>query len=206
MGRRIRKKWDLPLEQRWGLPVLSFAFFVGGGAGCLLAALSDGAGAEELCSYLTGYLSLAQEGSLPRSLWAVLWEQARYWLLSLLLSFTVLGLVGLPVLFGVRGFFFSFPVACFCRIFGGRGLFPAFVLFALPALLWMPALYLMGTSGFLSAQQLLRRFWGENRGGPVLGSPFWCRAGLCLVLTLAAGLLEYWVVPVLLHAAARVIL
>lgn len=208
MGMRIRKKWDLPSEQSRALALLSVAFFLGGAAGCLLAGLSGEAGAEELGSYLSGYLALAQDGELPRGLWTVLWGQVKYLLAALLLSVTALGVAGLPVLFGVRGFFLSFSVSCFCRVFGGRGLLPAFVLAGLPALLWAPAMFLTGIPGFLSAQQLLRRYVGEGgRGGlPLNNGGWWCRAGLCVGLALGAGLLEYWVVPVLLRGLARVIL
>ena len=206
MGMRIRKKWDLPSEQFSALAVLAAAFLIGGLAGCFLAALSGGAGAEELGGYLAGYLALAQEDGLPRSLWPVLWGQARYLLAAVVLGLTGLGLAGVPILFGVRGFFFSFPVACFCRVFGGRGLFPAFILFGLPALLWAPALFMAGVPGFLSAQQLLRRSLGEGRGELPVNGAYWCRAGLCVGLALAAGTLEYWVVPVLLRAAAHVVL
>ncbi len=200
------KKWDLLSEQNGALAVLAAAFLTGGAAGCLLAALSGGAGAEELSSYLADYLTLAQQGELPRSHWPVLWDQVKYLLAALILGLTALGLAGFPILFGVRGFFFSFPVACFCRVFGGRGLFPAFVLFGLPALLWAPALFMAGVPGFLSAQQLLRRALGEGRGGLPLNGAYWCRAGLCVGLALAAGLLECWVVPVLLRGIARVVL
>ena len=206
MGVRIRKNWDLPSEQGGALAVLAIAFLAGGAAGCILAALSGGAGAEELGRYLVDYLTLAQSGQLPRSLWPVLWGQVKYLLAALLLCLTALGLAGFPILFAVRGFFFSFPVACFCRVFGERGLFSAFILFGLPALLWTPALFLMGVSGFLSARQLLRRVLGEGRGDLPFGGAYWCRAGLCVSLALAAGLLEYWVVPVLLRGAARLVL
>ena len=206
MGIRIRKEWDLPSEQYRALVVLAIAFLIGGVSGCILAALSGGAGAEELSRYLADYLTLIQGGQLSRSLWPVLWGQVKYLLAALLLGLTALGLAGFPILFGVRGFFLSFPVACFCRVFGERGLFPAFILFGLPALLWAPALFLIGVSGFLSAQQLLRRVLGEGRAGLPLNGAYWCRAGLCAGLALAAGLLEYWVVPVLLRETARVIL
>lgn len=206
MGTRIRKKWDLPSEQRTALAVLSISFLIGGTAGCILAALSNGAGAEELGGYLVGYLTLAQEDELPRSLFQVLCGQMKYLLAALLLSLTALGLAGLPLLFGIRGFFFAFPVACFCRVFGGRGMLPAFILFGLSALLWAPALFMAGVPGFLSAQQLLRRSLGEGRGGLSLNGAYWCRAGLCAGMVLVAGLLEHWVVPVLLRGVARVIL
>lgn len=203
---RVKQKWDLPLEQRIALAVLSAAFLLGGAAGCLLAALSDGAGGAELGSYLTGYLELAREGTLPRGLWSLLWGQAKYLLAVLALGLTALGLVGIPILFGLRGFFFSFSASCFCRVFGRRGLLPAFFLFGLPALLWVPALFLSGVPGLLSARQLLRRTPGEGRGVISLNGAWWCRTGLCAGLALASGLLEYWAVPVLLRAAARVIL
>lgn len=206
MGMRIRKKLDLPSEQRTALALLAAAFLIGGIAGCLLAVLSGEAGAEELSSYLAGYLSLAQDSELPRSLWLLVWDQVKYLLAALILGVTALGTAGFPVLFGVRGFFLSFPAACFCHVFGVRGLFPAFVLFGLSALLWAPALFLVGVPGFLSAQELMRRSLGEGRGGLPLNGAYWCRAGLCVCLALAAGLLEYWVVPVLLRAAARVVL
>lgn len=206
MGMRIRRKWDWPSEQSNTLVVLSIAFLFGGLVGCILAALSGGTGVEELSLYLVDYLTMTQDGQLPRSLLPVLWGQVKYLLAALLLGLTALGLAGFPVLFTIRGFFLSFPVACFCRVFGNRGLFPAFLLFGLPALLWAPALFLMGTSGFSSSQQLFRRVLGESRGGLPLNGAYLFRAGLCVCLALASGLLEYWVVPVLLRETARVIL
>ena len=127
-------------------------------------------------------------------------------LAALALSVTALGVAGFPLLFGVRGFFLAFSSACFWRIFGPRGLFPAFILFELPALLWAPALFIQGVPGFLSSQRLLRRSLGAGGGGASLNGAFWCRVGLCAGLSLGAGLLEYWVVPVLLRAAARFVL
>ncbi|MCI9294279.1 MAG: hypothetical protein HFF48_03535, partial [Lawsonibacter sp.] len=66
---RIRKKWDLLSEQSVALAVLSTAFLLGGGLGCLFTALAGEDGRAELGSYLTRYLSLAREGQLPRELW-----------------------------------------------------------------------------------------------------------------------------------------
>lgn len=207
MGMKLRKKWDLPSEQKVALAVLSAAFLVGGAVGSIFAAMSGGDGAQELSGYLSGYLTLASEGEVPRSLWPLLWGELKYQLAAAILGVTALGTVGLPVLFGIRGFFLSFPAACFLRIFGARGLLSAFVLFGLPAMLWAPALFLTGTPGVLSAQRLLRRSLGEERGGALLlDAAFWTRTGLCVGLSFAAGLLEFWVVPVLLQAAARIAL
>ena len=205
MGKKLQKKWDLPSEQTAALVVLAAAFLLGGGLGCLFAALSSGSGAEELSRYLADYLELARGEELPRSLWPLLWGQLKYLLAAAVLGLTALGAAGLPVLFGIRGFFFSFPVSCFCLVFGGAGLIPAFVLFGLPALLWAPALFLTGMFGFCSARKQLHRLQG-NGGGGLFPSFSWYRGGACLCLALAAAFLEFWVVPVLLRAAARVVL
>ena len=92
----------------------------------------------------------------------------RFPLAALLMGFTALGVIGLPVLFAVRGFLFSFSVACFCRLFGGAGLIPALFLFGLPALLWAPALFVLGAQGMLGAYGLLRRVTGGQPLSPQL--------------------------------------
>ena len=206
MGMRERKKWDL-LSGRSAAPVVLGALFLAGGvAGGLFSGLADGAGARELSRYLVDYLTLARQGTVSRSFWPVLWEQLRYYLAAAVLGLTAIGVVGLPVLFCVRGFLFTFSVGCFFRCFGASGLVPALVLLGIPALLWAPGLFLAGSQGLSSAQGLLRRSLGEGRTGPLFPAAYWLRAGLCGALFLACGALEYSIVPVLLRAAARVVL
>ncbi len=207
MGRRERKKWTLQLERGAALGALGVLFLLGGIAGGIFAGMAGEEGALELCSYLSEYLSLAAEGTVARSLWPLLWEQLRYLLAAVVLGVTAVGVIGLPILFAVRGFFLSFSVGCFFRVFGGAGLLPALVLFGLPVLVWAPGFFLAGVQGLGSAQCLLRRGLGEGRCELSLGQPiYWARIGLCCVLYLICGALEYMVIPVLLRAAARVVL
>ncbi len=198
MGKRVKR---LDLRGQGALWALCVCFLAGGAAGCLFAGAAEGAGVQALGAYLADYLSLVGEGAVLKSFPAVMWEQFRYFLAAVLLGVTVLGAVGLPVLFAARGFLFAFCVGCFFRSFGGRGLLPAFCLFGLPALLWAPALFLTGTQGLSWAVGALRH--GEVRCG--VGPAFWARAALALALVLLCGLLEYLSVPVLLRAAARVV-
>lgn len=207
MGKRVGRKWDLPWDQGSALGLLSVCFLLGGVAGCLFAALSDGQGALELGTYLEDYLLLAGEGGVSGGLWPLLWGRVKYLLAALILGATAFGVVGLPILLGVQGFFLSFSVGCFCRVFGGAGLLPAFALFGLPALLWVPALFLVGVQGLQRSRVLLNRVLsGGGKMAAVYGRELWCRAGLCVGLTVGCALLEYWVVPVLLEACARVVL
>ena len=129
----MANKWDWPWAAGGALPALGLSFLLGGLAGALMAALAGGEGARELSAYLSDYLILAgQEGAAARFC-PLLWGRLRDLLIALILGMTALGAVGLPVLFAARGFLFAFSVGCFCRVFGGAGLFPAFALFGLSA-------------------------------------------------------------------------
>ena len=200
MGRRQRTDGG-PLGQGAALVLLGGLFFAGGAAGCLFAGLADGEGAASLVGYLTDYLTLAAGGTVARAFWPVLWRELRYLLAVAVLGMTPLGVAGIPLVLGVRGFFLGFSSACFCRVFGPAGLVPGAVLFGLPALLWAPALFLAGVRGAAAARRLL----AEGRGAPFSSAHWLCLAG-CAGLELAAALVEFAAVPVLLRAAARVVL
>lgn len=205
MGKRERENWDLLTGQGAVLALLSMLFLAGGIAGCLFSSLAASEGAEELQRYLADYMTLASEGIILRSLWQVVWEQLRYVLAVVVLGLTAIGVVGIPMLFCLRGFFFSFSVGCFCRIFGWSGLIPALVLFGLPALLWGPAFFLSGFQGLSGARCLLRRGLGDGRCPLPFTPSYWFRVCLCACLCLACAGMEYLVIPVLLRAAARIV-
>lgn len=206
MGRRGKFKLDVPSGTMAALVILGMAFLAGGGVGCLLAGLVSGEGGAALSDYLRAYLLLAQEGDAVAGFWAVLWEQFRFPLAVLLLSFTAVGVVGLPALFAVRGFLFSFSVACFCRLFGSTGLVPALFLFGLPALLWAPALFVLGAQGMLGSYGLLRRVMGDSRYPLSFDTAYWWRCALCGGAVAMCVAMELSIVPVLVGAVARFVL
>ena len=206
MGKREQKKWDLPWGQGSILVVLCLLFLAGGVAGCLFAGLGDRAGAQELQNYLVDYLCLVREGEASCALWSAVFSELRRLLPVLLLGLAAVGVVLIPLVLAVRGFLFAFSVGCFCRVFGGAGLLPGLILFGLPALLWGPALFLAAFQGMVGSQALMRRVMGDPRCALPFSPRYWLRAGLCVLLVLACAGLEYAVVPVLLRAAARVVL
>ena len=152
MGKRERVQWDLPPLRGAALALLCALFLAGGGAGCVFSALAGGGGAKELADYLVDYLTLAEDGWVPYTFWPLVWEQLKYLLGIVLFGMTALGVVGVPALFLIRGFFFSFSVGCFCQVFGWGGFLPALALFGLPALLWIPAFFLAGYQGLTGAR------------------------------------------------------
>lgn len=204
MGKRVRKNWDLLSGQTGAVCLLGTVCLLGGLLGVLYVGLEDQAGAEGLRAYLTDYLSVLADGQVEVPLWPLLRERLGTLLLALLLGSTPLGVVGLPVLFCVQGFRFGFSVACFCRAFGGAGLFPAFALFGLPELIWLPLLFLTGTRGLLLIREMLTA--RRTGSGTVCVSGLWLRLGFYAVLFVVCVLIESMAVPVLLRAAAQVVL
>lgn len=204
MGKRVQKNWDLLSGQTGAICLLGVTFLVGGLLGVLYVGLESQSGAEELRNYLIDYLSVLSNGTAEVSLWPLLRDRLSVLLLTLLLGSTPLGVLGLPVLFCIQGFRFGFSVTCFCRVFGGAGLFPAFALLGLPEIIWLPLLFLAGTRGLLLVRDMLTA--RRTGGGAVSMSGLWLRLGLYTVLLVVCVLIENMAVPVLLRAAAQVVL
>ena len=206
MRKRIAGFWDMPPGGITpALAVLSVAFAVGALVGLFLAAQVGGEGQESLSTYLQAYLAAAKTGNAtPPEPAAAIWEAIRWPLLTLLLSFTALGVIGTPAIFAVRGFLLSFAVSSFVRIFGGAGAILAFFAFGFTGLISIPALFLLGVQGLLSAMELTGRILVGGKSPPSLpGRIFWARSGLCAAALALSAALECWAVPALLASVAE---
>ena len=207
MRRTIVAAWNIPTEGIIPtLIILSICFLAGGLTGCLVAAQVGGAGETSLNAYLQAFLQAAQSGAVDApTLWSQVWDTLRWPLLALLLGLTALGVLGLPILFGVRGFLLAFSIASFVRAFGGSGWLLACLVFGIWEILSLPVLFILGVQSFLSARALAARVRGEEKGRVL-----WCRD--CLVRCAMCGgilcvciLLEQTAVPALLSNAAAIL-
>ncbi len=182
---------DLPL----GMILLGGGFFLGGLLGFLFAGLIPREGEIGLTSYFTDYLQAAKLGQTEANLFTVFWGNLKFPLFAFFMGFSFLGTVGLPLLFGVEGFIFTFSVSTLCRVLGVSGLIPSFLLFGLPALLWAPALFLLGLQSFYAAIQL----WGRARREDVYPKGYFFRALFCFFVLCGNVALEFLLLPSLLQ-------
>lgn len=205
MGKREVKYWNLPVIRTGVFIVLSGAFLIGGVAGCLFARLADGTGADELGSYLTEYLRILQAEEIELSFWSVLWLHGQYFLAAVLLGLTAIGAVGFPLLFGIKGFLFAFSIAGCYRAFGVFGLGIAAALFGIPAILWLPGLFLLGVQGCVSSLTLARR-GNLDTGSPLFYNMIdWKQAAYAVIFLLAGAVMEYCVVPMAFRAMTQML-
>ena len=188
MRRAVAGFWRPPMAEGVPALVITAAFFVlGGAAGCFMAFQSSGAGADTLAAYLDNFLSAAQAGQLSDpAAPELLWRTIRWFLAAFLLGFTALGLLGVPILALLRGFFLSFSIASFSQAYGWNGLMLSFLLLGVPSMVTIPAFFLMTVQSFSASLNLA--FHRE----------YFFRCGLCVGAVCASLFLERYAVPALI--------
>lgn len=196
---------EMPQEHVVALTVLGIAFVIGGVIGCLIA-FQVGQDNETLLSFLQSYLNAAKNGDVQApNLMLVLWKAIRFPVLAMILGFTALGIAGMPALFLVRGFLFSFSVTCFVVLYGGRGAIAALLLLGLSSVVTIPVLFIVGTQGMTASRKLLSRYLSGRREHPIYTRPYFLRWGICAIVMGICIALDYTILPKLIQLLASVI-
>jgi hypothetical protein len=97
-----------------------------------------------LSDFLCEYCEALKNDELRISLFFALWDCIKWPFLIVLLSPTILGLAGIPLLFAIRGFLLTFSICTFSRLLGGEGLALAAAMFSVTTLLVLPAMFILG--------------------------------------------------------------
>jgi len=182
------------------LGLLGGLFLTGSIAGCMVAGSLAPEDSGTLLNMLDEYVAALKQGGEPVSFLPVLWQLVQVPLAAFLLGLTAIGVIGLPVLFAVRGFCLSYAVAALYRVMGVSGLLLGLCLFGVSALLWLPALLDLGVTGLTGAYGLLRRVTGDGRY-PLAAATgrYWLNCGLCGCAVLGCVVVECLLVPALIR-------
>lgn len=208
MRRTVAGFWWSPTMEGTPALVVTAAFFaLGSLIGFFWAYGLGGGGVEILTGYLERFLSVAQSGGLDApDLVTLLWRTFRWPTASFLFGFTALGLVGLPTLSGMRGFYLAFSVSAFVQAYGRNGLALAFLLLGLPCLLTVPVFFLLTTQSFTAALHLAGRRSGQGKRDLPYRRDYFLRCGLCGGAACLALLFERYLIPVLVVGLAGTVL
>ena len=200
MSRKVAHKSRPDKDELFGLMICTIFFACGIVVGTFSARVLDYAETLALYTSISGYINqIADATYVPPGFLSVLWATGRYHLLVLFLGSSLLGVLCLPVLSGIRGFYLSFSIAAFIRAFGPEGWPVAFALFGVGALITVPCFFLLVSQAFTSSARLGRGVLGPGRvhlrtlyhRGHII------RTAICFVGILAAVLLELYVTPFL---------
>ena len=188
---------------------LALFFLAGVLLGQVLAGkVPDGTGGE-LTRYLTDYVYLyGQTAPESRAFWETVVIYFRYPLLAVFLGFTSVGVVLVPVVAAVFGFFLSFSVSCFTAAFGGEGVLLALAVSGLRCAVTLPCFFLLAVPSWQASWTLASLSLGRGqRSAPVVyGRVWWLRAGLAAAVLLAGVCADHALSPVLLRLALERVL
>lgn len=129
------------------LAVLGTCFAVGAAGGFFMsAAVGDNA---ELLDYLRQYFQSAARGEgVSPSIGAAVWDLVRWPAVVLLLGLTPVGVVGIPLVMGVRGFLLCYAATTFARLFHLPGMAAALTVFGVTVLIAVPVLFAAAADSF----------------------------------------------------------
>ena len=204
MKRMVKQKDQVVRGQvQTSFLIVSVVFFLGGLIGILVVNLASGGGEEALFQYIQGFLSAVEEQRIQGpGFFLAAWSVLRWPLFAILLSFSVVGVVGIPLLFFVRGFLFSFCVAAFIRAMGYSGALVCLLLIGVESLLTISVLFILGVQGMVFAAKSKEK--GRLREGKSHyfsgSSTFLLPNLMCSLVLLVATIWEAAVVPVLLSS------
>lgn len=192
-------EWRRPLVR---LLFLALFFFAGIVLGQVFSAQVPNATGDELKRYLTDFLKVEGGGELStRTALSAAVLYFRYPLAAFLLGFASIGILLLPFVTGVFGFFLSFSVCCFTAAFGSDGILLALAVFGLRCAVTLPCYFLLAVPSLEHSMALVSLSFGKGRRAmPVVyGREWWKRlavisgvllAGMCAELMLAPWFLQ----------------
>lgn len=181
------------------LIILSAAFLLGNFAGCVLVSRISGLGSGALSEYFFDYLSALNSGAgLEPDMLSLLWDIFRWPLFVFAFGITPLGLLGIPVLFLMKGFLLSFSVASLFRMFGTYGLLLALSVFGVSGIVCLPAFFVLGIQAFGVSGAMAGRIFGDNRTLPLFQKADIVRYASCFGALCIGLFIEYYFIPNLL--------
>ena len=167
------------------------------GAGALSGFFFSGWSGDDpaLLDYLNRYLQTVGQGNgVEPTLWASVYDLLRWPLITFLLGSSALGVAGIPLLLGIRGFLLSFAAATFARLFGLPGMAVSLTALGVSILVGVPVLFVVAADAF---RQSLSRLAGER--SPVWGQRVQALTP-CAGLMVLAVALQQTVMPALFTA------
>ena len=192
--------WDPNLIR---LLLLALAFLAGALGGHLYAGSCGEEAWEALGQYLGDYCRLYDGGGVEISLLSCVVMYFGYAVLLFLLGFSAAGVVLIPALSGVFGFFTMYTVSCFVRCYGRAGAALALGAMVVRLVFTLPCFFLLAEAAWpLSTELFALSFGRGKRSSPVLyGSRYFLWFVLCAVILALGVFCERLLSPLLFRLA-----
>ena len=192
--------WDPNLIR---LLLLALAFLAGALGGHLYAGSCGEEAWEALGQYLGDYCRLYDGGGMEISLLSCVVMYFGYAVLLFLLGFSAAGVVLIPALSGVFGFFTMYTVSCFVRCYGRAGAALALGAMVVRLVFTLPCFFLLAEAAWpLSTELFALSFGRGKRSSPVLyGSRYFLWFVRCAVIVALGVFCARLLTPLLFRLA-----
>lgn len=192
--------WDPNMTR---LLLLALAFLAGALGGHLYAGSCGQEAWEALGQYLGDYCRAYDGGGAEISLLSCVVMYFGYAVLLFLLGFSAAGVVLIPALSGMFGFFTMYTVSCFVRCYGRAGTALALGAMVVRLVFTLPCFFLLaGAAWPLSTELFALSFGRGKRSSPVLyGSRYFLLFVLCAAVLALGVFCERLLTPLLFRLA-----
>ena len=187
---------------------LACFFLLGVILGQVMATRLPDATGKELDRYLTDYFSLERVPLSSQSIFSALVLYVRYPLAAFFLGFTSVGVLLLPLVSILFGFFLAFSVSCLTAAYAGGGVLVALAAFGLRCLVTIPCYFTLAIPSWDASASLAALSLGRGRRvvSVVYGKQWWLRLASVTAILFLSVCLELFVTPWLLELALEHVL
>jgi hypothetical protein len=166
---------------------LSLCFLAGSVLGSFVGSFSV---SDDIFLRIEGITAVSTEAA---GYWSSLWNCTRYHILLLLFASSVLGVLFIPILSVMRGYFLSCTAASILCSYPQGGWLLSFAVLGIPALITIPCFFVLGIDSFTASGRLLSLTTGGTR--PTGPSRLLRHFVVCLALLTIAAALEELLIP-----------
>lgn len=175
--------------------------------GCIIGTFSAGflQDGTNLNSFITEYMAIFLNGTKAQpGFFGALFDNVKYHLMAVFLGFSILGVICIPLLSAMRGFFLSFSIAAIVRLLGGKGILLTLAIFGINTLLTVPCFFVLSVSAFSASLYFIRSIFSKNTKSTI--SPFnkryFLNCGICVLILIVTALIDAYLTPHLISFAA----
>ncbi len=122
--------------------------------------------------------------------WGIFGEPAFFTVMSFIAGFSMAGALLIPALAFLKGFLLTYVATIFLRVFGLEGAYALMLLVGTGAVVAVPCFLIVSMEAFCAATAVFRVVVLRVSSPQVYGKAYFMRFFLCLMLILAAALLQ----------------
>lgn len=153
-----------------GLLLCGVMFLFGSVAGTVSAGyISDGAA---LFSDISSYTGAQQTSLSAAGFFQSFFAMSKYHLMAVFLASSVAGVILIPILSALRGFFLSVSIAAFVRLFGLDGILASLFYLGVPVFIGLPCFFLISSRAFLISRSMVADIISSQSSSPRLTRQF----------------------------------